>query len=429
MSNYNEQLDRNNSHSTIDLEASRELKSKHRKDEERQNYTQPSPKFNSSVSELSDGPSGNFQMTSDEYEEERMHVFKVMTALKNYPNHMSMMINRVDRNFLKLTPEHRQMLPDFSDRLHRLKAAIKTNTDFINTILSSCDQVFVNSDVANRSDLDLANASINDKTLQPSLTKMDIDKVITTLKQFYRDWSKEGQKERDLCYKPILDSIQSYYSNSTLRSSIKILVPGCGLARLAFELAREGYTCQGNEFSMYMLLASNFILNSGSDVYQHTIYPWVHSQLNCWSVEDQFTPVRIPDVCPDSLPKPGNFSMTAGDFLIVYKDDNNQWDCVTTCYFIDTAHNIIEYIECINRILKPGGLWINFGPLLYHFAEICNEFSIELTYADIIKIMTKDLKFELLEERNIPSTYIENPNSMLTYQYHCAFFVARKTIL
>ena len=254
--------------------------------------------------------------------------------------------------------------------------------------------------------------------------------MITTLKQFYRDWSQEGKKERDLCYKPILDRIHVYYGKFDLRSSIKILVPGCGLARLAFEIACEGFTCQGNEFSMYMLLASNFILNSGTVVYQHTIYPWIHSQLNCWSVEDQLTPVQVPDICPDTLPKLGNFSMTAGDFLLVYKDDISQWDCVTTCYFIDTAHNIIEYIECIYKILKPGGIWINLGPLLYHFAEIPNEFSIELTYADIINIITNDMKFELLEEeRNIPSTYIENPNSMLTYQYHCAFFVVRKPLI
>lgn len=29
---------------------------------------------------------------------------------------------------------------------------------------------------------------------------------------------------------------------------------------------------------------------------------------------------------------------------------------VVTCFFIDTAHNIIEYIEIISRILKDGGV-------------------------------------------------------------------------
>jgi len=32
------------------------------------------------------------------------------------------------------------------------------------------------------------------------------------------------------------------------------------------------------------------------------------------------------------------------------------WDAVVTCFFIDTAHNIVEYIEIISRILKDGGV-------------------------------------------------------------------------
>lgn len=37
------------------------------------------------------------------------------------------------------------------------------------------------------------------------------------------------------------------------------------------------------------------------------------------------------------------------------------WDCIATCFFIDTAHNVIDYIDTIWKILKPGGIWINVG--------------------------------------------------------------------
>jgi carnosine N-methyltransferase len=40
---------------------------------------------------------------------------------------------------------------------------------------------------------------------------------------------------------------------------------------------------------------------------------------------------------------------------------------VLTCFFIDTAQNIVSYIETIATLLREGGVWINFGPLLYHF--------------------------------------------------------------
>jgi carnosine N-methyltransferase len=30
---------------------------------------------------------------------------------------------------------------------------------------------------------------------------------------------------------------------------------------------------------------------------------------------------------------------------------------------------VMDYIETIQRLLKPGGVWINLGPLLYHWAN------------------------------------------------------------
>lgn len=44
-------------------------------------------------------------------------------------------------------------------------------------------------------------------------------------------------------------------------------------------------------------------------------------------------------------------------------------------------------MEVIYSILKPGGIWINLGPLLYHFSDVPNENSIEPTYEDLIVII------------------------------------------
>lgn len=32
-----------------------------------------------------------------------------------------------------------------------------------------------------------------------------------------------------------------------------------------------------------------------------------------------------------------------------------KWDAVTTLFFIDTAHNIIQYLEIISNLLREGG--------------------------------------------------------------------------
>ncbi len=62
--------------------------------------------------------------------------------------------------------------------------------------------------------------------------------------------------------------------------------------------------------------------------------------------------------------------MVAGEFVEVYCKSIEEWDCVATCYFIDTAHNIIEYIRTIHNTLKKNGIWINLGPLLFHYADM-----------------------------------------------------------
>jgi len=55
------------------------------------------------------------------------------------------------------------------------------------------------------------------------------------------------------------------------------------------------------------------------------------------------------------------------------------------------------------------------------------EFSIELSWEDIRRIAEEEIGFEILrEERNLPSHYIQNPNSMMQMTYNCVFIVARK---
>ncbi|RVW95639.1 Carnosine N-methyltransferase [Vitis vinifera] len=95
------------------------------------------------------------------------------------------------------------------------------------------------------------------------------------------------------------------------------------------------------------------------------------------------------------------------------------WDAVVTCFFIDTAHNIVEYIEIISRILKDGGVWINFGPLLYHFADMYgqeDEMSIELSLEDVKKVALH-YGFQMEKERTIETTYTTNPRSMMQVRF------------
>jgi hypothetical protein len=67
--------------------------------------------------------------------------------------------------------------------------------------------------------------------------------------------------------------------------------------------------------------------------------------------------------------KQGHLSYTVADFLSLNGVVNNQskFDVVVTCFFLDTASNVLEYITMITKLLRPkGGMWVNVGPLQWH---------------------------------------------------------------
>ncbi|KAJ0088608.1 hypothetical protein Patl1_33261 [Pistacia atlantica] len=252
------------------------------------------------------------------------------------------------------------------------------------------------------------------------------------IRNMVRDWAAEGKKERDQCYKPILKELDALFPVRSKESPPACLVPGAGLGRLALEISCLGFMSQGNEFSYYMMICSSFILNHTQNAGEWTIYPWIHSNCNSLSDSDQLRPVAIPDIHPASAGITEGFSMCGGDFIEVYNDPSQEgfWDAVVTCFFIDTAHNIIEYIEIISKILKDGGVWINLGPLLYHFADNYgeeDEISIELSLEDV-KRVALHYGFECEKESTIGTTYTTNPQSMMQNHYYAAFWTMRKKI-
>ncbi|PWN26653.1 N2227-domain-containing protein [Jaminaea rosea] len=271
----------------------------------------------------------------------------------------------------------------------------------------------------------------------------DLDKVRSTLKQLVRDWSEQGKEERLFAYQPILEALEAQFPlPRTQRNRVRVLFPGCGLGRLPWEAAMRGFTSQGNEYSLYMLLSSHLILNKTSQARTHRIYPWVGSMSNWRSAAHLLEEVDLPDVHPGQLlarsPRETHFSMAAGDFVKVYgaEEQRGKWDSVCTSFFLDTARNPLSYLETIHSTLREGGVWINLGPLLWHFEGtgpekkmVGDEFasgSIELTLEEVMDLMEK-VGFVVEERRTMPrQSYTGNARSMLTYEYECEFWVARK---
>mmetsp|Transcript_55338 Transcript_55338/g.124336 ORF Transcript_55338/g.124336 Transcript_55338/m.124336 type:complete len:409 (-) Transcript_55338:48-1274(-) len=253
-------------------------------------------------------------------------------------------------------------------------------------------------------------------------------KVRSTLRQFVRDWSVDGEAERKASYEPIIHALETYMP---VRSSGRggkpptVLCPGCGLGRLPFELARRGYAAQGNEFSYHMLLGSHLMLNGATEAESYVIYPYVLSTANRSGFQDHLREVRVPDVCAmTALPPGAPLSMAAGEFVDLYQGEANQWDAVASVFFLDTAKNVYQYIRVIATIIPPGGLWINLGPLLYHYAEASHDMSVEPSWEEVRTVIAKYFNFE--EEREHVAHYTANPYSLMSVKYRCMLFIARR---
>ncbi|KAJ1026964.1 hypothetical protein NDA16_002257 [Ustilago loliicola] len=416
----------------------------------------------------------------EEQRQERLHFAKVLKAFDDYLPYCLSANDARRRSYFSLPRAHQQLLADigqplplpdlqsvsssvkqaqgFKSRLEEIDDRIRRNADLLSAIVDesrgflgpdpyeddageSQSQPAQGESSGSNSGKDEHSHSNGSHTKagrkRRKISGQEIDKIQSTLKQFVRDWSREGEPERLAVYEPLMEAVTSRYGKIPFndRGHVSILVPGAGLGRLAFEYAAQGYTCQGNEFSFYMLLASHYILNKSNQVDQHTIYPFVHSSSNWRTADDMLRPIRIPDVLPSTLPQTSEFSMVAGEFCEVYSkpEEKRAWHVVATCFFIDTAKNVLRYLETLNHLLPIGGHWINAGPLLWHFENSGNSrggsgenLSIELTLDELVQLLPK-MGFELEERRALsPTPYAGMLNGMLQYHYLPEFFVCRK---
>ncbi|KAF7490878.1 Carnosine N-methyltransferase [Sarcoptes scabiei] len=351
--------------------------------------------------------------------EERQHFYDIINTFKCYRQFNRRKVEKRIRFVANMSEKHQNLLRTYLKNLETVKISIDHNYEIFKLIIAEANNLFLNSPFGRTN-------SCDHLVVKPE-NELKISRIDSVLNQIVREWSSQGLSERDSCFLPIINAIEEYFPEKENRSQIRILVPGCGLGRLPFEIAKRGYSSQGNEFSLMMLLVANFILNKIKDIDLYRIYPWVTQFSHNFRTDHQTNPILFPDNNPSNLPKNVDFSMLAGSFVDVYNNSKNRetFDCVTTCFFLDTASNIIEYIETIHLILKLDGIWINFGPLLYHYAEGL-EPSIEPSY-EIVKEIIKSFNFEFLcEKTDINCFYTRNPNSMASFQYKSVFFVCKK---
>lgn len=302
-------------------------------------------------------------------DDERAHFKQVLLAFDAYRGHALARIAEMESHVARLDRPTRELLRS-DEKFAALRRAVECNGRVLDAILEP-HHIFDDDDDPEQSMHARAllerharddGAGGGRPARASGAPEPDMDKVKSTLKQLVRDWAEEGAPERAACYGPLLADVERLLpSDPATRVQLKVLVPGAGLGRLAWECARRGFASQGNECSYFMLLASNFVLNQSSEVGQLEVFPYIHQSVNVRRRADQVRGVHLPDVRPAELPEGVPFSMCAGDFLAIYANQPGQWDCILTCFFLDTARDVSAYVRTIHAALRPGGLWCNLG--------------------------------------------------------------------
>ncbi|KAG0144989.1 hypothetical protein CROQUDRAFT_659304 [Cronartium quercuum f. sp. fusiforme G11] len=359
---------------------------------------------------------------------------KVTQAFDEYRRWSLTENNRRRKDFYRIPVSDQRLLPKYIEKLNEVDDRIRRNADVMDEIVFRAQEVGIGPSIINTSN-DNLNEDQKDHTKTGYVSSIDASKVKSTLRQFVRDWSKLGEIERNACYKPMLIALENYVQRIsppvTDRSKIRVLVPGCGLGRLAWEVADRGFVSQGNESSYFMIMASNLVLNYASSVNQWSIFPFIHSFCNHTSTETLLSQVEFPDRLASPDFNTDHFGISMGDFCEIFlkAEEKDNWNIVLTCFFIDTAKNIVEYIRTIRHLLKPGGMWVNLGPTLWHYEGSSNpmDTSIELDVEEIKKLC-QEMGFELDHDydQTIETTYAGNPYLNLKQVYKANMWVAYK---
>lgn len=188
-----------------------------------------------------------------------------------------------------------------------------------------------------------------------------------------------------------------------------------------------------NEWSMFMNIAYRFLESAATQADSESVYPFVDGWSHHISASDMQRQYSFPDANVNS----SRVLLVEGDFTSVFSGKKaKQHDVIVTYFFIDTARNIATYFDTIQTLLKPGGYWINLGPLLYGSSPM-----VQLSLEEIITYVEEGLGFKFLDVagsecgeptipgrsvRGLQAPYGYNDRALTRNAYNAQFWVAQK---
>ncbi|KAF8758743.1 hypothetical protein RHS01_02954 [Rhizoctonia solani] len=300
-------------------------------------------------------------------------------------------------------------------------------------------------------------------------------------------WSGDGPtdlSQRARVFTPILNILRQVPIHR--RSDTKVLVPGAGLCRLAWEIARMGFDVTADEVSSYMTLPFRMMLDETATPAKIIILsalitadtlPRIDKEnvlVDCWSsdntthkssgelytpggkfelIESDFLSLSPPDRSGAADDASTQDFLQSGSLAVVPAQPRDRgYDFIVTLFFIDTATNVLAYLDQIHALLRSNygwagtasdmdpsftGTWVNLGPLLWPpgaSIEPSLEEVLALSERVGLSIVGEDCSAEssnrpmnpIESRRTLECQYTANRAGMMKWMYQAEFWVAKR---
>jgi ubiquinone/menaquinone biosynthesis C-methylase UbiE/uncharacterized protein YbaR (Trm112 family) len=300
-------------------------------------------------------------------------------SLQEWKNQYHHLILDYDAKIARLKQETEsratEVLESTRERLTRLRKAYIEQKKNLQSILAPLE-------IEIKGNVDLLTAL--ESALPPSQNLLAYD---TNL---HRDWAAWGEAEN-------ARSLELVEALLPKRHFTNAAVLGSGAGRLAYDLhrARSDSHWTALDINPLMMLAAQSIMNKASlELYEFPVAP-----LNAQS---QLAKNRLN--APE--PRTNQLELVLGD---VWNPPlkNASFDVIVTPWLLDILkHPTRDIVDRINALLKPGGLWIYFGSLVFYRAHE----SQKLLEDELVELLG-ERGFELESRARHEIPYLDSPHS------------------
>jgi len=232
---------------------------------------------------------------------------------------------------------------------------------------------------------------------------------------FHRDWcwSRRSEEEIATIVETLFHQVDAFAEDVDT-----VLVPGAGAGRFVCELTAKFDSCFAFDYALHMAQIFYDVLEEDLTLSK------VNLRSNVARTEDVVVEHRL------SLDAPGsqriksqlaesNLSYFVGDALDVPLP-NDSLSAIICVYFIDIVP-VRAHLREILRLLTPGGLFLNLGPLRYPRGDVSNMLS-----GDELLSLFRQSGFDILADGTVTATQLASSAAITSVVSHNFMFVARK---